>query len=140
MLKVANLHNLIWVEAIATTSSLQNLSLTKVLANSTSYQFWIRIQLDLSHLIVFGYLAYTHIQDQKDKKLNIKSLKCIFIGYREPNGVKGYQLLISIQLLNKILRLELLNVKTVELGNRQNSIMIISTPMPLSLTLVNQAL
>jgi len=43
-------------------------------------------------LRVFGSLAYTHILGEKRKKLDLKSLKCTFLGYGEPNGFKGYRL------------------------------------------------
>ena len=90
MLNVAHLPNSFWIEAIATACYLRNISYTKALNNITPYQLWTGLRHDLSHLRVFGCLAYTHIPDEKKKKLDLKSLKCTFIGYGEPNGVKGY--------------------------------------------------
>jgi hypothetical protein len=36
---------------------------------------------DVSHLIVFGCIAYVHVPNKKRSKPNPKVEKCIFIGY-----------------------------------------------------------
>ena len=36
---------------------------------------------DVSHLKVFGCIAYVHVPDELQKKLDPKAEKCIFIGY-----------------------------------------------------------
>jgi hypothetical protein len=36
---------------------------------------------DVSHLRVFGCIAYVHVLDKKRSKLDLKVEKCIFIGY-----------------------------------------------------------
>jgi hypothetical protein len=36
---------------------------------------------NVSHLRVFGCIAYVHVSDEKRSKLNPKVEKCIFIGY-----------------------------------------------------------
>lgn len=61
MLKVANLPYSFWTEAIATICYLQNLSFTKALKNTTPHCLWTGTRPDLSHLRIFGCLAYTHI-------------------------------------------------------------------------------
>jgi hypothetical protein len=38
-------------------------------------------KLDVSHLKVFGCIAYVHVIDEKRSKLDPKAKKCIFIGY-----------------------------------------------------------
>jgi hypothetical protein len=38
-------------------------------------------KLDVSHLRMFGCIAYVHVLDEKRSKLNPKVDKCIFIGY-----------------------------------------------------------
>jgi hypothetical protein len=44
---------------------------------------------DVSHLRVFGYIAYVHVPDEKRSKLDPKAKKCIFIGYSLEQ--KGYR-------------------------------------------------
>jgi hypothetical protein len=41
-------------------------------------------------LKVFGCIAYAHVQDEKKRKLDDKSVKCIFVGYYE--DTKAYRL------------------------------------------------
>ena len=50
-----------------------------------------RIKPTVSHLKVFGSVAYAHVPDQQRTKLEDKSKKFIFIGYDEKT--KGYMLL-----------------------------------------------
>ena len=46
---------------------------------------------DLSHLKVFGCIAYVHVPDELRTKLNPKAKKCIFIGYSlEQKGYRCY--------------------------------------------------
>jgi hypothetical protein len=44
---------------------------------------------NVSHLIVFGCIAYMHVLDEKRSKLDPKVKKCIFIGYSLKQ--KGYR-------------------------------------------------
>jgi hypothetical protein len=44
---------------------------------------------DVSHLKMFGYMAYMHVTNKKRSKLNPKVKKCIFIGYSLEQ--KGYR-------------------------------------------------
>jgi hypothetical protein len=44
---------------------------------------------DVSHLIIFGCIAYVHVPDEKRSKLDPKVEKCIFIGYSLEQ--KGYR-------------------------------------------------
>ena len=45
---------------------------------------------NISHLRVFGCIAYAHVPTEKRRKLGDKSVKCIFIRYCEET--KGYRL------------------------------------------------
>lgn len=56
----------------------------------TPIEMWTSKPRDYSSLHIFGYPTYVIYNDQKRKKLNPKSKKCIFLGYA--NGVKGYYL------------------------------------------------
>ena len=44
---------------------------------------WSGIKQGVTHMRVFGYVAYAHIPDQLRKKLDSNGEKCIFIGYNE---------------------------------------------------------
>lgn len=92
MLRIASLSHSFWAEATATACYLQNISYTKSLNNTTPYQLWTGLCPNLSNLRIFGCHAYVHIPDSKRQKLDNKTIKCIFIGYAEQSGVKGYKL------------------------------------------------
>lgn len=53
----------------------------------TLEEMWNEIQPKYDHLRVFGYIAYTHVQQGK---LEPRTKKCMFVGYSE--DVKGYKL------------------------------------------------
>jgi hypothetical protein len=80
-----------WAEAINCANYIVNHTPTKALKNITSEESWTKIKPDVSHFHVFGSIAWAHIPDEKQKELQPKSEKCIFVGYSE--DVKGYILL-----------------------------------------------
>ena len=55
----------------------------------TPKERFIGIKSDVSHLKVFGCIAYVHIPDELRTKLDPKAEKCIFIGYSLEQ--KGYR-------------------------------------------------
>lgn len=77
---------------MATASYLQNCSYTSVLPHTTPYELWTGIKTDLNNLRIFGCCTYAHIPDTHRKKPDVKTLKCIFIGYGTLTGIKGYRL------------------------------------------------
>jgi hypothetical protein len=42
------------------------------------------------HLKMFGCIVYAHGHDNTQRKLELKFIQCVFIGYGENVGVKGY--------------------------------------------------
>ena len=92
MLQVAGLPNQFWQEAVATTCYLQNRSPHKVLGLHTPYFFWFDKKPQVGHLRIFGAIAYSYIPTKLRKKLDPHSKKCVFVGYGESNGIKGYKL------------------------------------------------
>jgi len=48
---------------------------------------WTGIKLDVSHIRIFGYVAYAHIPNKLRQKLDNKSEKCIFLGYSDQSKV-----------------------------------------------------
>ena len=77
-----------------TTCYLVNRSPSSALEDKTPQEVCIGKKPSLSHLRVFGCDAYVHVPNEKRTKLDSKSKKCIFIGYKD--GLKGYKLLNSV--------------------------------------------
>ncbi|KAK2984915.1 hypothetical protein RJ640_001268 [Escallonia rubra] len=69
---------------------LSNRSPTRSVWNQTPQEAWSGYKPSVSHLKVFGSIAYVHVPDQQRKKLDDKSEKFIFIGYSQES--KGYKL------------------------------------------------
>jgi hypothetical protein len=92
MLQIAHLSNSYWAEAIQTACYLQNCFYTSALTQATPFELWTSLKPDLSHLRIFGCPAFSQIPDEKCSKLETKALQCVFVGYGEPHGVKGYRL------------------------------------------------
>eukprot|EP00253_Pinus_taeda_P018317 PITA_18317 len=90
MLSGAKLGQEFWVEAMETTCYLVNRSPSSALEYKTPQEVWTGNKPSLSHLRVFGCDAYVHVPKEKRTKLDTKSKKCIFIGYKD--GLKGYKL------------------------------------------------
>ena len=79
-----------WAEAVSTANYIRNRSPISCLKEKTPYQCWYGEKPDVSHFKVFGCNAFVYVPDQKRRKLDKKSMRCIFFGY--PNGCKGYKL------------------------------------------------
>lgn len=59
--------------------------------NETLYEQWYGKKPDVSHLKVFGFMAYILMPDGEQQKLDKKSKKMHFVGYSLMS--KGYRLL-----------------------------------------------
>eukprot|EP00253_Pinus_taeda_P025779 PITA_25779 len=90
MLSGAGLGQEFWAEAVDTACYLVNRSPSSALDEKTPQEVWTGKKPSLSHLRVFGCDAYVHVPKEKRTKLDSKSEKCIFIGYKD--GLKGYKL------------------------------------------------
>jgi hypothetical protein len=89
MLNEKNLPNYFWAEAIATAIYIMNRTPTTIVHGMTPKEKFIGKKLNVSHLKVFGCIAYMHVPDEKRSKLDPKVEKCIFIGYSLEQ--KGYR-------------------------------------------------
>ena len=89
MLSGVGLGQEFWVEAMETTFYLVNRSPSSTLEDKTPQEVWTGKKPSLSHLRVFGCDAYVHVPKEKRTKLDSKSEKCAFIGYKD--GLKGYK-------------------------------------------------
>ncbi|MCO5564654.1 hypothetical protein L7F22_018320 [Adiantum nelumboides] len=63
---------------------------TKILEGITPYEALQKIKPKVRHLRVFDCLAFTHVPDEKRKKLDDKSRRCILVGYSDV--YKAYKL------------------------------------------------
>ena len=70
-----------WAEALACAVYLRNRSPTISIWNITPQKAWSGHKPNISHLRVFGSMAYMHVPEQKRTKLDDRSEKLIFIGY-----------------------------------------------------------
>ncbi|KAK4257721.1 hypothetical protein QN277_007276 [Acacia crassicarpa] len=90
MLKSKKMPKEFWAEAVATAVYLSNRSPTRSIWGKTPQEAWSGRKPGISHLRVFGSIAYAHIHDHKRSKLDDKSEKLILIGY--DSNSKGYKL------------------------------------------------
>ena len=90
MMKGTNLPLSFWAEAVE-----DNYLYTKSMSNSDSVllvleEVWSGRKPLVQHLRVFGTLCYTHVPDQKRRKLDDKSEAMIFNGYHTTGSYKLY--------------------------------------------------
>jgi hypothetical protein len=89
MLNEKNLPNYFWAEAVATVVHIMNRTPTAAIHGMTPEEKFTGKKLDVSHLRVFGCIAYVHVLDENRSKLDLKAEICIFIGYSLEQ--KGYR-------------------------------------------------
>lgn len=87
MLIDANLHKNFWAEALNTATFILNLIPRD--GKDSPNKLWNNEIHNLESLRVFGCKAMVHVPDEKRKKLDNKSIECIFLGYE--NNMKGYR-------------------------------------------------
>ena len=63
---------------------------TKSMKNKVPQEAWKSMNHSVSHLKVFGCVAYAHVPDELREKLENNGHKCIFVGYFE--DTKSYKL------------------------------------------------
>ena len=56
---------------------------SSLLEDKTPQEVWIGKKPSLSHLSVFGHDAYVHVPKEKRTKMDSKSERCIFNGYKD---------------------------------------------------------
>lgn len=69
-----------WAEAVACAVYLINRCPTKGLKDRTPLEAWSGKKPDVSHLRIFGSIAYKHVPEQERSKLDDRSEKFVFIG------------------------------------------------------------
>ena len=79
-----------WPEAVNWSVHILNRSPTFAVQNMTPEEAWSGRKPSVDHLRIFGCIAFAHIPDEKRKKLDDKSEKCVFLGVSEVS--KAYKL------------------------------------------------
>eukprot|EP00253_Pinus_taeda_P030339 PITA_30339 len=92
MLKAKHFLNDYWAEAVNCATYILNRCPTKAVMNRVSEEAWSGRKQGVTHMKVFGCVAYAHIPNQLRRKLDNKGEKCIFVGYSEES--KAYRLYI----------------------------------------------
>ncbi|TPX33278.1 DNA-directed DNA polymerase [Synchytrium endobioticum] len=86
-------HNL-WVETVITASYIRNRVPSSAIGNEIPYKRWYGEPPNLSHLRIFGCVAYPLIKDNRQGKLEVRAASHYFmVGYgASSEEVKGYKL------------------------------------------------
>jgi hypothetical protein len=89
MLNEKNLPNYFWAKTVAIVVYIMNRTPTTTVHGMTPEEKFTCKKPDVSHLRVFGCIAYVHVLDEKRSKLDPKANKCIFTRYSLEQ--KGYR-------------------------------------------------
>ena len=92
MMAHAGLPERFWAEAVECAAYIRNrMPTTAIKGNKVPMEVWSGKKADVSHLKVFGCIAYAHIPDALRNKLDDKAVKFRFVGYSTQS--MGYRLL-----------------------------------------------
>jgi len=86
----AKIPNILWSYSLKLVVHLINRLPTPFLSNQSPYELVYSTKPEFSNLKVFGCLAYASSANTGRTKLDSRSLKCVFLGYK--SGTKGYVL------------------------------------------------
>jgi hypothetical protein len=81
MLKAKSLGNEFWAEVLQKSIYILNICPTNAVFNLTPKKACSRHKPSAAHMKVFGCIVYAHVLKEKRRKLDDKSVECIFIGY-----------------------------------------------------------
>ena len=84
----------LWKDASNTSVYVQNRSPHRVFGNKTPVEAFTTVNLNVSHLRIFGCSVYIHVPNEKISKLEPSGEKGAFVGYSETS--KAYQIYIII--------------------------------------------
>lgn len=90
MLQAKEMKNEFWAEAVNTAVYVLNRTGKSSVIGKTPYELWFGSKPKVDHLRLFGSRAYIHVPKQNRRKLDAKSVECVFVGYDE--NVKGYRM------------------------------------------------
>ena len=90
MLQGKNISNCFWAKYINIVVYLNSMSPTNKLELQTPFESFYGYKPRISHLIIFGCRAFAHIPKDDRRKLDVKSIECVFVGYCDDH--KAYKL------------------------------------------------
>ncbi|KIY68249.1 hypothetical protein CYLTODRAFT_443449 [Cylindrobasidium torrendii FP15055 ss-10] len=90
LLREAKLSDWFWALAVAAFVYVRNRCPTSAIPDTTPHTNWSGQKPNLSHLRVFGCLAYVLVKKKKRRGFASHTKKCIFVGYKE--GTKAWLL------------------------------------------------
>jgi hypothetical protein len=90
MLKENHLPNEYWSNLVVCSVYILNKIPTKSVKNQVPQEAWSGKNNNISHLRIFGCVAYAHVPKDMRRKLDDISEKCVFVGYNEES--KAYRL------------------------------------------------
>ena len=90
MLKTGHMEQHFWEEAISIACYLQISH--SALGNAIPFTLWYYYPPNVSHLKVFGAIAYVYVHEHHRSKLDDRCFKGRFIGYGDSNGMKAYKI------------------------------------------------
>ena len=91
MIHTQHLGHEFWAEAVCNAVYVRNRCTTKAVEGKTLDEAWSGMMPHVSHMLVFGCMAYAKVPDQRRTKLDAKGIKCLFLGYCE--STKAYRLM-----------------------------------------------
>jgi hypothetical protein len=108
---------------VATITYVQNQIPTKAIFSITLKEVCWEYKLSISHLHVFGCVAFAQMLKEARKKLDSKGVKCIFISYcEESKGYKFYNLISQYVIIgHDVIFNELKNFNSETMASRLDS-------------------
>jgi len=91
MLHVQNLKKSLWAKRVVNVAYTRNRCPSRALPSITPEEVWSGRKPCISHMRVFGCIAYAIMPDEKRGKLDAKGTKCLFL--RNFEGTKSYRLM-----------------------------------------------
>ncbi|WVZ17444.1 hypothetical protein V8G54_010426 [Vigna mungo] len=91
----------LWGEAVATSVYLLNRCPTKMLPDDVPHAKWTGTKPSIKHLRIFGSLVFSHIADQKRRKLDDKGEAMVFVGYHSTGAYKLYNPIIEKTIVSR---------------------------------------
>jgi hypothetical protein len=85
----AEFPKIFWMEAVDMACYIINRSPKVALDGKVAEEVWTGQEVDYSFIRIFECPTYVHISGEDRSKLDPKSKKCIFLGFKK--GVKGYK-------------------------------------------------